>query len=289
MEPTLAVSPVSLRYIHPNGNQRLRSRYAKVVNAEEQAKGTAKSSRRLLPGLSVKDGFTRHPFDEEYGVRTSGLIAGRHLKCGHRHDRHNTAYYGVAPSVFRSLVGRWQRRRPAARMEEFTFIDVGAGMGRAVLLAAELPFHEVIGIEMHPTLARIARKNLAIWQAAGRARAPMRIVCGDAVEFKMPAGPCLAFLFNPFGETVLRRLLAAWSKSFAERPGQLDILYVNNEQERVLELQAGFAQSYRGNVARSKADAIADHRILANQPDGEYVSSNHEDCSIWRWVGKAAY
>src|ERR1035438_4652208 len=83
-----------------------------------------------------------------------------------------------------------------------------------------------------------------LWRASGRARAPMKLVCGDAVEFPLPEGPCLAFLFNPFGAPVMRRLLAAWkkslSKTFAGRMGQLDILYVNNEQERVLERQAGF-------------------------------------------------
>jgi hypothetical protein len=50
-----------------------------------------------------------------------------------------------------------------------------------------------------------------------------------------------------------------------------------------LERQAGFTRLYLGPVLRSRADAIADHRILANQPDGEYASSNSEDCSIWRW------
>ena len=262
------------------------------MNAEAQGKESsgqaAKAGRRVLPGLAVKDGFTRHPFDEEYGVRTSGLVAGRHLKSGHRHDRYSTAYYGVAPSVFQALVGRWQRSRPVAPLEEVTFIDIGAGMGRAVLLAAELPFREVVGVELHPALARIARKNLALWQAAGRARAPMRLVCGDAVEFKLPAGPCLAFLFNPFGAAVMRRLLAAWSKSLAGRAGQLDLLYVNNEQESVLENQAGFVRLFHGQVRRSKADAIADYRILANQPDGEYGSANYEDCSMWRWTGTAA-
>ena len=48
----------------------------------------------MLPGLKVGEGYTRHPFDEEFGVRTSGLVAGRHLQSGHRHDRHATAYYG---------------------------------------------------------------------------------------------------------------------------------------------------------------------------------------------------
>lgn len=245
------------------------------------------AKRRRLPGLRVADGFTRHPFDEEFGVRTSGLVAGRHLKSGHPHDRHATAYFGVAPSVFRALLLRWQRSRPAAPIEKFSFIDVGAGMGRAVLLAAQLPFRQVEGVELNPTLVRIARRNLAAWRTAGRATAPMKMIRGDAVEFPLPPGPCLAFLFNPFGAIVMRRLLKAWSMALAGRTEQLDILYVNNEQEHVLELELGqrpgAARLFLGQIRRSRADAIADHRILANQPEGEYASSNVEDCSIWRW------
>jgi len=240
---------------------------------------------RRLPGLRVGEGFTRHPFDEEFGVQTSGLVAGRHLKSGHLHDRHATAYYGVAPSVFEALLRRWRRSRPGWAVEEVSFIDVGAGMGRAVLLAAELPFRRVVGVELNPTLARIARRNLSVWRASGRAQAPMKIIYGDAVDFRLPQGPCLAFMFNPFGAPVMRRLLAAWKKAMAGQSAQLDILYVNNEQERVLERQAGFARLYLGKIRRSRTDAIADHRILANQPDGEYASANDEDCSIWRWEG----
>jgi SAM-dependent methyltransferase len=182
-------------------------------------------------------------------------------------------------------MARWRRSRPAAPLDEFTFVDVGAGMGRAVLLAAELSFCEVVGVELNATLARIARRNAAAWRELGQARAPMRMVCGDAVEFKFPDGPCVAFLFNPFGAPVLRRLLRALKKSFAGRAGQLDLLYVNDEEERVLEAQTGFVRLFKGEVRRSRGDAIADHKILANQPEGEYASSNAEDCSIWRWVG----
>jgi SAM-dependent methyltransferase len=240
---------------------------------------------RLLPGLAVSDGYMRHPFDIEFEVRTSGLVAGRHLKTGHMHDRHNTAYYGVAPSVFHSLIARWERSRPAALVSDFSFVDLGSGMGRAVLLASELTFREVVGVELNPTLARIARKNVAAWHAAGRVRAPIRMVCGDAVEFSFPDGPCMAFLFNPFGAPVLRQVLKGLVKGFDGRPGHFDLLYVNNEHESVLEGYTGFERLFQGQVKRSRADAIADHRILANQPDGEYASSNWEDCSIWRWVG----
>lgn len=234
----------------------------------------------------MADGYTIHPFDKQNGVRTSGLIPGRHLKSGHRHDRHATAYFGVAPSVFHALIRRWQRSRPAAPIEQFTFVDVGAGMGRALLLAAEMPFRNVVGIELNPTLARIARKNVASWRATGRAITTTQVICGDVVEFKFPPGPCLLFLFNPFGATVMRRLMAKLATSFATRLGQLDILYVNNEQERTIERESGFTRLFLGQIRRSREDAIADHAIMANQPDGEYASANYEDCSIWRWIGR---
>jgi len=259
------------------------------VNRSAPAKSAAGArTPRLLPGLAVRDGFVRHPFDLEFGVRTSGLVAGRHLANGHRHDRHSTAYYAVAPSVFRSILVRWRRCRPLAPIDEFTFVDLGAGMGRALLLAAEYPFRAVIGVELHPALARIGRKNLALWRAAGRERAPMRIVCRDAAEFELPQGPSVAFLFNPFGAPVLRRMLANWSRRYAGRSGQLDILYVNNEQEHVLERQPGFTRLFAGQIRRSPADALADRKILLSQPEGEYAAMDWEDCSIYRWVGTSA-
>jgi predicted RNA methylase len=245
-----------------------------------------KPRRGRLPGLTKKDGYMLHPWDEINGVRTSGLVAGRHLKSGHAHDRHATAYYGIAPSVFHSLVKRWNRTGPAGSLEETTFVDIGAGMGRVVLLAAEMPFRRVIGVELHPELFRTARRNVAIWNKAGRALVPVQLVVGDAVEFVFPPGPCVAFLFNPFGATVMRRWLRVMAKAFADRPGELDILLVNNEQEGELEMARGFRRLFLGRVNRSRADAKADHSILGNQPDGEYASADFEDCSIWRWCGR---
>jgi SAM-dependent methyltransferase len=255
-----------------------------VIRAKTEGR---KASQRAFPGMAVKDGFTWHPFDLEFGVRTSGLIAGRNLKCGSRADRHNTAYFGVAPSVFHEMIALWRRSKPAGTIDQFTFVDIGAGMGRAVLLASEFPFRSVIGVELNPRLARIARKNVAHWKAAGLARAPVRVVCRDAVEFKIPPGPCVAFMFNPFGGPIMRRLLKTWSQTLARREDQLDILYVNNEQETVLRRQPGLVRLFAGEVMRSHADAIADHKILANQPDGEYAVTNWEDCSIYRWMGNA--
>jgi hypothetical protein len=158
-------------------------------------------------------------------------------------------------------------------------------MGRAVLLASEMPFRRVIGVELHPALVRVAQRNVAAWRKAGRVKAPVRAVQADAVEFEFPTGPMVMFLFNPFGAVVMRRLLKRLATVCAERPGALDVLYVNDEQAWVFEQQKGFARLFSGKVPRSREDNAADKRILDNQPDGEYASAPHEDCSIWRWTG----
>lgn len=256
----------------------------------ERAKVDEKGPRgRRLPGLTVKEGWTQHPFDAAYGVRTSGLVVGRALTSGHPHDQHATAYYGVAPSVFQSLIKRWIKSRPAGRLQETTFVDIGAGMGRGLLLAAEMPFRSVIGVELNPVLARIARRNLTLWRKSGRALASMRLMEGDAAEFTWPEGACVAFLFNPFASVVMRRLLISLENQFAHRPDELDLLYVNNEQEGVLETRRsrGWTRLFLGKVRRSREDAVADRRILESQPNGEYAWAPYEDCSMWCWTGKA--
>jgi D-alanine-D-alanine ligase len=174
---------------------------------------------------------------------------------------------------------------PALAIESYSFVDLGAGMGRAMLLAAEMPFGEVAGVELNPELARIAKKNLAVWTASGRARCPIRILNQDAAEFEFPSNPCVVFLFNPFGATVLRRLIKKIASVFHDRPDEIDLLYVNHEQEKVLAGHSGFVRLFSGDIYKSPEDEVADREILLNRAEGEYASSEYESCSIWRWMG----
>lgn len=246
------------------------------------------TKNRRLPGLRKDEGYTVHPFDEAYGVRTSGLIPGRHLGAGHRHDRQITAYFGVAPSVFRRLIGKWRLIGQRAAISEYTLVDVGAGMGRGMLLGAEMGFREVWGVELNPVLARIARKNLQRWKVDGRLMGGprMKLIEGDAAELKLPAGPLLLFLFNPFEAQAMERFLRSVEGQRKGKVAPVELLYVNYEQEAVLEKRKRWQRFFKGEVARTKADAIADHRIMAAQPEGEYTSGNTEECSGWRYIEK---
>src|SRR5208283_3490988 len=101
--------------------------------------------------------------DQMHGVDTSGLVPANHLLTGHPNDRHVTAYYGVAPSILRALIRRWRETVPPHPIHRYTFIDIGAGKGRGLLVASEFHFRKVVGIELNPALAAIARSNVAHW------------------------------------------------------------------------------------------------------------------------------
>lgn len=171
-----------------------------------------------------------HWFDLANGTDTGGLITGADLASGHSSDRHIEGYAAVPPSRFRNIIARWQSSDPPHALSDYTFIDIGCGKGRAALLASEYGFREVIGVELNPSLAAIALANADLWTSAGRARSPIRIEQGDAVDFAFPCSPCVVFLFNPFGAALMRRLADRMVAEFQQRPADLEVLYYKPEQ-----------------------------------------------------------
>lgn len=92
-------------------------------------------------------------------------------------------------------------------LERFTLYDVGAGMGRVVLLATRFPFKQIVGVEVSPALCEVARDNVVRWRRKFEdiACKDVRIKCADAAAAPFPAGPLAVYLFNPFGERTLAR------------------------------------------------------------------------------------
>src|SRR5579883_966573 len=90
-----------------------------------------------------------------------------------------------------------------------TFVDIGAGMGRVVLLASMHPFKQIVGVEVSPALCETARDNVVRWRRKkpDAACADIRVVCRDATAFRFPPGDLVVYLYNPFGESTLQRFI----------------------------------------------------------------------------------
>jgi SAM-dependent methyltransferase len=235
--------------------------------------------------------FPIHPFDQMHGVETSGLVPAKHLVTGHANDEHVTAYYGVAPSILRALIERWMESAREQGIGSYTFVDVGCGKGRGLLVASEYGFRRVVGVELNPELAAIAQRNVVHWMqvheedSTAAAIAPIEVVEQDALEFELPETPTLLFLFHPFDAPVLKQLLRRVERQFAKRPGRLDLLYVNAECADVLDRNPGFEQLFLDKVPMSPEDHAADLEAIARQK--EYGSTGDEECAIYRYSGRA--
>jgi SAM-dependent methyltransferase len=182
--------------------------------------------RRAFP---VK--FPVHPFDLQHGVDTSGLIGGRRLNSGSDHDRHITAYWGTAPSAFLEVFALWNDSLSDGpySVRDFVFIDIGCGKGRALMLASDLPFRRVVGVELNAPLVSIARKNLVKWKASAHACEDIEVLNADALEFAFPESPTLLYVFNPFDRHVTQLLLDRILAVSLTRSADIDIIYMTPE------------------------------------------------------------
>lgn len=193
-----------------------------------------------------------HPFDERFGVETSGLIY--ELPSGHQHDLYNNGYFAVAPSVFHAIM-RAMQERLQLDFQRFCFVDLGSGKGRALLLASDYPFREIIGVELSPKLDRVARDNIARYALAKRApRAPVISMTGDATEFSWPAGPLIVYMWNAFTRPVMERVFENLQASLKEQPRELYLVYIHPELESMLAELPWLIRLWREEFTMSEED-----------------------------------
>jgi SAM-dependent methyltransferase len=147
-------------------------------------------------------------FDKKYGVETSKLV--QFVPTNSRNVSHGNRYSAASESVI-----RWCIENCGMALDTTTFVDVGSGKGRALIVATFYPLKKIIGVEYSPELAEICCANLQRLGLQGRCN----VVVGDASEFSFPDGNLLVFLYNPFDGVILERVL----KSLASSSGRVRI------------------------------------------------------------------
>ncbi|MGA9529546.1 MAG: hypothetical protein WBS24_15630 [Terriglobales bacterium] len=193
---------------------------------------------------------------------TSGTVAWRERLLGLFHS----PYQPTDPALFREMMAALP-----IDFHEFTFIDIGSGKGRTLLMASEFGFKKIIGVELMEELHRAAEKNIAAYRDkqlhSNRAldatprrgflpQQSIEALCMDAREFVFPEVPLVVYLFNPLPEAGLRRVLHNLEDSWKKMPRPLWIVYHNPLLEAALSEspfleKAGSSPSY--SLYRTKA------------------------------------
>jgi len=146
----------------------------------------------------------------------------------------NSPYQPIPAEQFRAIMSDLSAHlAPDTSFSEFTFIDVGAGKGRALLLASEFGFRGIIGIEILPELVEVARENVREFKQRGT-RTGIDLICQDATNFNFPAEPAVVFLFNPLPKAALQRVLQNLERSLHENPRPAFVAYANPIFEHII-------------------------------------------------------
>jgi hypothetical protein len=120
----------------------------------------------------------------------------------------------------------------------FTFIDLGSGKGRVLLMASDYPFQRIVGLEFMPSLHRTAQTNVANYSSTKRQCQQIEAVCMDARDFQFPLEPIVVYLFNPFSEATFAQVLENLRRSIEQDPRPVYIAYRFTEFETLLAQEA---------------------------------------------------
>ena len=147
-----------------------------------------------------------------------------------------------------------------------TFVDLGAGMGRALLLAARHPFARIVGVEISPALCAISRDNVAAIDRTSLRCRDVRIKRADARRYAFPRGELVVYLYNPFDATILREVL----DRLATRADRVALVYHTPVERACIDAHPAFARigetafgAVYASSRQSTANATSPSTILA--------------------------
>lgn len=194
-----------------------------------------------------KQRFGDVEYDWDHRVdTTSGTVGWRDRLLG----MFLSPYQPTEPALFHEML-----RNLNIDFCEFTFIDLGSGKGRTLLMAADYPFRRIVGVELLPELHRIAQKNISKYRSESQKCFVVESQCGDAREFVFPPEPLVLYLFNPLPESGLVQVIGNLERSLRENPRPVYVLYHNPLLEHVLAGstlgRAGGTHQYTKYVNRS--------------------------------------
>ena len=161
-------------------------------------------------------------FDARHGTETHARVRLGDLPVIRALEGEFAGYLSgpVCPAFFDEIV----RKLPVER-SRFTFVDVGAGKGRAVMLAHRHGFRRLVGLEFSSDLIAIAQENVARFARSIGRPVQVQWAHADAAQYAYPHEPSVLFLNNPFPGEIADGVLARIEASLAECPRPLVLAY----------------------------------------------------------------
>jgi SAM-dependent methyltransferase len=169
---------------------------------------------------------SRSEFDLTYGVNTDGDIGGvtylSDLEIPSPNWIYGSNYVAIEPERFMAAILNLD-----IDFEEFLFIDLGSGKGRALLLASRFPFKKIIGIEFSRELHLSSEQNIRKYSSPEQKCKSIESVCMDFTEFSLPPEPLVLYLNLPCDGMPLAKTVENIHRSLREMPRPIYVVFMS--------------------------------------------------------------
>jgi SAM-dependent methyltransferase len=176
-------------------------------------------------------------FDARHGTDTASILSPG-AALGVRVNSSNVSVHSYQATTVESVA------TPLALLpidhRAFDFVDIGCGKGKPLLIASELPFRRLIGIEISARCIEIAHQNIERYKDGTLDSSRFELTVGDAEGFAFPERPLVVYLFNPFPEPVLARVLQNLVRSIEANPRRVVLMYRGPAADDLLDQLPGF-------------------------------------------------
>lgn len=170
-----------------------------------------------------------HYYDYKYNLDTYSWVSNDELTQENETATHASAYQAVKVLSLRQLLKTLRLNK------DVVFVDIGSGKGRILLIASEFGYMEARGIELSKKLCDVAEQNLINYQTKIKTSTQIKIINADASEYKISADENIFFLYNPFDEHIMRKVLDNISLSHQENDREILLIYAYPVKSDVVE------------------------------------------------------
>jgi len=162
-------------------------------------------------------------FDKKNNVQTSGQTLLAEITTVDGASTDQSLWYEPAPiNVLSDVLPHLENS-----FESFTFIDLGSGKGRVVLLASLFNFKKIIGVEFSKELHQQAIENLERYPRYKNKCRNVELLCVDVRNYAFPETELVIFIFDSFKAELLRYVLEKLKASYLVSPRKIYLIYLN--------------------------------------------------------------
>lgn len=176
-------------------------------------------------------------YEKLLGIKTHSIVNLDNLTLAGDNSEQNHHYQGASYFILFSIFDKLPKQT-----KSFPLIDYGCGKGRALFVAEQCGFTNLIGVDIAKELIEYANENKAIYKKKNQLSS-IDFLFEDATQYQIPQNAQVFYFFNPFGENIMQKVINKIRESIKLNPRKIYCIYLNPKYKAVFE-KNGFEVFY---------------------------------------------